>query len=93
MEISELLLLSNSIKLDLHGLTRGEAEFELIRALNLVDTCTKGIEVIHGYHGGTVLKKLVRDEFEHPLIVKKIPLDASRTLFELDFSKNKQKKQ
>ena len=41
------------------------------------------IRVIHGYHGGTIIKKLVRDEFNHPRILKKINLDAGRTIFQL----------
>ena len=86
-QVDVVSLLVASVKLDLHGLTKGEAEFELERALNLVDVNVRAIEVVHGYHGGNTLKNLVRKEFVHPLIQEKINLDASRTLYVLDFKK------
>ena len=85
MDVDIMALLSASCKLDLHGLTKAEAEFELLRALEFVDTHVRAIEIVHGYHSGTILKNLVRKEFTHPLIAKKMPLDASRTLYVLDF--------
>lgn len=91
IDIDTIALLAASTKLDLHGLTCAEAEFELIRTLNLVDTNVRAVEVVHGYHNGRALKTLVRQQFAHPLIAKKIPLDASRTLLALDFSKINQK--
>ena len=89
MDFELLSMVAGSVKLDLHGLSRDEAEFELVRCLNLVDANVKAIEVVHGYHKGTVLKKLVRESFKHPLIEKKVPIDASRTLFVLDFNRLK----
>ena len=91
LDLDIISLLSASIKLDLHGLTYEEANFELLRCLQLVDTHVRAIEIVHGYHNGTVLKKLVRNEFKHNLIAKKIPIDASRTLYVLDFNKNNKK--
>lgn len=86
MDIDTIALLAASQKLDLHGLTRTEAEYELLRALELVDTHVRALEIVHGYHKGTTLKKLVRNEFNYPLIAKKVNLDASRTLYVLDFT-------
>ena len=86
-EIDIVALLCASEKLDLHGLTKTEAQFELERLLNLVDVQVKAVEIVHGYHNGRTLKNLVRNEFEHPIIKRKIHLDASRTIFELDFQK------
>lgn len=88
LDFDVISLLASSIKLDLHGLTYDEANFELLRCLQLVDTHIRAVEVVHGYHNGTVLKNLVRKEFKHKLVSKKIPIDASRTLFVLDFKQN-----
>lgn len=91
-DIDVLEYLCASKKVDLHGLTRGEAEYELTRELGLVDVSVRALEVVHGYHNGKTLKNLVRNEFEHKLIEKKVPLDASRTLYVLNFSKIMPKK-
>ena len=83
--IENPIYIINKQTLDLHGLTRDEAEFEINRALNLVDSNVYALEIIHGYHKGKVLKNLVRNEYNHVIIKKKINLDAARTLFVLDF--------
>lgn len=74
--------------LDLHGKTLEEARAELIYTLNSLDIFYKGVLVIHGYHGGTVLKNFVRDQFEYKNIYKKIKVDASRTVILIDWSTN-----
>ena len=91
-DIDIVAYLASSEKLDLHGLTCDEARFELLRTLNLVDTKTKAVEVVHGYHRGRALRDLVRNEFEHPLVVQKVKLDPSRTLLVLDFDRIFKKK-
>ena len=58
--------------LDLHGKTLEEARAELIYTLNSLDIFYKGVLVIHRYHGGTVLKNFVRDQFENKNIYKKM---------------------
>ena len=68
-------------QIDLHGLTKEEAKAELIYALNTIDADIKCLVVVHGYHGGTALKSLVRKEFSSPNIAEKITLDAARTIF------------
>ncbi|MBQ8451969.1 MAG: DNA mismatch repair protein MutS [Clostridia bacterium] len=66
---------------DLHQMTKEESRAELVYTLNSLDTDTKCLVVIHGYHGGTVIKNLVKKEFKHPRIAEKITLDAARTIF------------
>lgn len=73
-------------ELDLHGLTKGEANAQLVHTLNTIDSVYKAVLVTHGYHKGTVLKNFVRGEFSHPLIAKKINIDASRTLLVCNWS-------
>ena len=68
---------------DLHMLTKEDAKIELINAINNADFDIKCLVVIHGYHGGTVIKKMVRQEFTNDHIDEKINLDAGRTIYKL----------
>ncbi len=68
---------------DLHRFTKEEAKIELINALNNTDLDIKCLVVVHGYHGGTVIKNLVRKEFSSPFVTEKINLDAGRTIYML----------
>lgn len=72
--------------LDLHGLTLEEARASLINLLSHIDNFYSGILIIHGYHKGRVLKDYVRKTLKHPLIYKKVNIDASRTILLLSFS-------
>lgn len=68
---------------DLHRLTKEDAKIELLNAINSADFDIKCLVVIHGYHGGTVIKNLVRKEFKSDLVLEKINLDAARTIYRL----------
>ena len=68
---------------DLHMLTKEDAKIELINAINNADYDIKCLVIIHGYHGGTIIKKLVRQEFTNDRIEEKINLDAGRTIYKL----------
>ncbi len=67
--------------IDLHGLTKECARAELIHSLLQVDFDVKCVVVVHGYHGGTIIKNLVRKEFSSDMVAEKISLDAGRTIF------------
>lgn len=68
---------------DLHRLTKEEAKIELLNAINSSDIDIKCLVVVHGYHGGTIIKNLVRKEFENEFVLEKINLDAGRTIYKL----------
>ena len=68
---------------DLHTLTKEDAKIELINAINSADIDIKCLVIVHGYHGGTVIKKLVRKEFNSEYVAEKINLDAGRTIYKL----------
>lgn len=68
---------------DLHRLTKEDAKIELINAINSADINIKCLVIVHGYHGGTVIKNLVRKEFLSEYISEKINLDAGRTIYVL----------
>ena len=71
--------------IDLHNLIKEDAKINLIYAVEGADSDIKCLVVVHGYHGGVVIKKLVRDEFKHPRVSEKINLDAGRTIFKLKY--------
>ncbi len=66
---------------DLHNMTKEDAKANLIYAISSVDFDIKCLVVVHGYHGGTIIKNLVRKEFESPFVKEKVNLDAGRTIF------------
>lgn len=68
---------------DLHRLTKEDARIELLNTINSADFDIKCLVIIHGYHGGTVIKNLVRKEFKSDLVLEKINLDAARTIYRL----------
>lgn len=80
MILSNLISLGNFKTVDLHGLTKEEARAEILYHLNIIDN-EDSIVFIHGYHGGQILKTLVRKEIDHERIYKKLMLDASSTAF------------
>lgn len=68
---------------DLHRFTKEEAKIELLNAINSSDIDIKCLVVVHGYHGGTIIKNLVRKEFESEFVLEKFNLDAGRTIYKL----------
>lgn len=66
---------------DLHNLTKEEAKANLIHAINTADYNIKCLVVIHGYHGGTIIKNFVRKEFKSNEVSEKVNLDAGRTIY------------
>ena len=69
------------VELDLHNMIKEDAKAALIYELGRVDADIKCLVVVHGYHGGTIIKNLVRKEFSHPMIKNKVNLDAARTIY------------
>ena len=51
------------LELDIHGMTVYQARIALDAALRRAKAGTYRIRVIHGYHGGTALRELVRREY------------------------------
>ena len=55
------------LELDLHGKNTYQAKVALEAALRRAGAGTYRIRIIHGYHGGTVLRDMVRREYgAHP---------------------------
>ncbi|NLK70718.1 MAG: DNA mismatch repair protein MutS [Clostridiales bacterium] len=61
-----------TLTVDLHGMTVAEARSELLRILKTCPKHIKEIDVIHGYTKGQALQNLIRRDFTHPRIDRKI---------------------
>lgn len=55
------------IELDLHGLTCEEAQYKIEKAVKSAGSGVYRIRCIHGFHGGTRIKDMIRREFGHGL--------------------------
>ena len=72
------------IIIDLHDMQEQEARFYLERAIDTAEKKIKEIVVIHGYRQGQVILNMVRKEFTHKRIDKKvIPFNKGVTLIYL----------
>jgi len=80
--LNKLIEVGRYVKVDLHGLTKEEARAEIFHQIYMLDNVDSVI-FVHGYHGGRVLKDLVRKEIKDERIKKIIPLDASTTAYRL----------
>ena len=58
-----------TIEADIHGMRVAEAKRQLELLLSRADKSIREVVVIHGYHGGTVLRDMVRREYgAHPRV-------------------------
>lgn len=55
-------------EIDIHNMTREQAQRYIELYLNRADGSVKEVTVIHGYTGGTVLRDMVRHGLHHPRI-------------------------
>lgn len=57
------------IEIDLHGKNQYQAKIAIDAALRRVRPSVMRLRIIHGYHGGTALRDMVREEYaSHPKI-------------------------
>ena len=55
------------IELDLHGLSCEEAQYKIEQTVKNAGSGVYRIRCIHGFHGGTRIKDMIRREFGHGL--------------------------
>lgn len=60
------------VKIDLHGKTQQEAIRVIDRALADASPATYQIHLIHGFHHGTSLRSMIRDEYRYESKIKRI---------------------
>ena len=68
---------------DLHNMTKEDAKANLIYAISSADFDIKCLVVVHGYHGGTIIKNLVRKEFLSDEIQEKKSISSFEDLLAL----------
>lgn len=66
------------VEIDLHGKNSYQAKVAIDAALRRARGGTYRLRIVHGYHGGTALLDLVRQEYAGQ-VLRVIPLDQGRT--------------
>ena len=65
---------SGIVEVDVHGMNTYQAKVCLKAALKRADSSVYRIRVIHGYHGGTAIRDMVRGELAHDPKVLRVEL-------------------
>jgi DNA-nicking Smr family endonuclease len=69
----------STVTLDLHGKTQYQARVTIDAALRRSRGVYR-IHVVHGYHNGTALREMIRQEYAaHPLVLRIDPVSESAT--------------
>ena len=84
MEYDMFITDEERIILDLHDMEENEARFFLERAIETAEYKIKEIVVVHGYRKGQAILNMVRKDFKHNRIEKKVvPFNKGITLIYL----------
>lgn len=60
------------IEIDVHGLTKEQAKIHIDSKLKKANSSVYRLRIIHGYRGGTELRKMVRGVYKNHPKVKRI---------------------
>lgn len=74
---------SGTIRLDLHGMTWWQAQRAIDAALRRAGRSVYRLELIHGYHGGTQLRTMIRQTYAHNPKVLRLELGLNPGTTEL----------
>ena len=66
------------LELDLHGKNEYQAKVAIDAALRRAKAGTYRLRLIHGYHGGTALRDMIRRDYANKCL-RVLPLDNGRT--------------
>lgn len=60
------------LEIDVHGMTKYQAKVFIDSRLKRADMSVYRVRIIHGYHGGTELRDMVRTEYgkSHPRVLR-----------------------
>ena len=85
LEENIFIPIENKATIDLHDMQVLEAEYYLDKFITTLPENIQEVTVIHGYKKGQALLNMVRKEFKHPRLKKKvIPFNKGITLFYLE---------
>ena len=65
---------SGIVEVDVHGMTKIQAREVITKKLVTAPSAAYRVRVIHGYHGGTELRSMVRKEFARHPKVKRVEI-------------------
>ena len=74
---------SGTIRLDLHGMNCTQAQAAIDAALRRAGGSVYRLEVVHGYHGGTQLRDMVRRVYARHPRVKRLEVGLNQGATEL----------
>ena len=74
---------SGTIRLDIHGMTCTQAQAAIDAALRRAGGSVYRLEVVHGYHGGTQLREMVRRVHARHPRVKRLEIGLNQGATEL----------
>ena len=74
---------SGTIRLDIHGMTCTQAQAAIDAALRRARGSVYRLEVVHGYHGGTQLREMVRRVYARHPRVKRLEIGLNQGATEL----------
>lgn len=66
------------LEIDLHGKNEYQAKVAIDAALRRAKAGTYRLRLIHGYHGGTALRDMIRRDYASKCL-RVLPLDNGRT--------------
>ena len=85
MEENIFIPAEDKVEINLHDMQVDEAKYYLEMLLNTAAPNIKQVTVIHGYKKGQALLNMVRKDFKHPKLGKKvIPYNKGITIFYLN---------
>jgi DNA-nicking Smr family endonuclease len=62
------------VQIDVHGRNKYQARVLIDSSLRRADKSVYRLRIIHGYHGGTELKEMIREEYQkHPKVLRIAP--------------------
>lgn len=62
------------LQVDVHGMNKYQARVFIDSRLKRADNSVYRLRIIHGYHGGTELKDMIREEYgKHPKVLRISP--------------------
>lgn len=73
-----MALSAGIVEIDLHGKNEYQAKVTIDAALRRAKAGTYRLRLIHGYHGGTALRDMIRREYATKCL-RVLPLDSGRT--------------
>ena len=74
---------AGTITIDLHGMTCYQAQVAIDAALRRAGRSTYRLELVHGYHGGSAIRDVIRRTYTRPPRVRRVVLGLNPGVTEL----------